>query len=286
MMRKIPIILVICSVLFPLLFVFASTEQMKEDVRQLKQPIVAVKEKAVPVVEQEQSVERRDEQPKRVEQPKENEQKKQNIRQAKPVIILDPGHQKKADLTKEASSPKTTKQQVKQRQSATGVTTKKNESIVTLQFAKKLQKQLEKKGYTVLLTRTTQDVQLSNKERASFANEQEATYVITLHADGATSDRRGFYVATPAEKAVSQKKFEASEKLAVAVLRAVSKEDVVFQNGIFYRKDDTLFNWTTAPSISIQLGFLSNAKDDQKMSNTLYLNELAKWVARGVPKAK
>ena len=283
-MKKIPIVLVVCSVLFPLLFVLFSTEQTKEAISQLKQPAVETKEEAV-MPEKVEQLPKKSEQVERREEPS-RPQKKQKVAQGKPIIILDPGHQKNADLTKEDISPKSNKQRAKQLPSAIGINTKKKESIVTLQFAKKLQKELGKKGYEVVLTRTKHDVQLSNKERALIANEKQAMYVITLHADAGESSRRGFYVATPAKQAVTQKNYKESEKLAVGVLRAVSKEDRVFEKGIFYRNENTIFNWSTAPSISIQLGFLSNVKDDEKMSNAIYLNELAKWIARGVPKAK
>ncbi|WP_010303400.1 N-acetylmuramoyl-L-alanine amidase family protein [Kurthia senegalensis] len=284
-MKKIPIVLVVCSVLFPLLFVLFSTEQTKEAISQLKQPAVETKEEVVVIPKKVNQPSKKPEQLERLEKPS-HKQKKQKVMQRKPIIILDPGHQKNADLTKENISPKSDKQRAKQLPSAIGINTKKKESIVTLQFAKRLQKELEKKGYEVVLTRTKQDVQLSNKERALVANEKQATYVMTLHADASESTRRGFYVATPAKQAVTLKKYKESEKLAVGVLRAVSKEDRVFEKGIFYRNENTVFNWSTAPSISIQLGFLSNVKDDKKMSNAIYLNELAKWIAKGVPKAK
>ena len=55
----------------------------------------------------------------------------------------------------------------------TGVVTKK-EAVLVLEMAFVLKEKLEAKGMQVLMTRTSQDVDISNKERATFANDHKA----------------------------------------------------------------------------------------------------------------
>lgn len=50
------------------------------------------------------------------------------------------------------------------------------------------------------MTRTSQDVDISNKERATFANNHKANLFLRLHADGSENpNESGFAVLTPAE---------------------------------------------------------------------------------------
>ena len=55
----------------------------------------------------------------------------------------------------------------------TGVVTKR-EAVLVLEMAFVLKEKLEAKGMQVLMTRTSQDVDISNKERATFANDHKA----------------------------------------------------------------------------------------------------------------
>ena len=219
------------------------------------------------------------------EEPK-KEPKKSTKKKVKPVIVLDPSHQKVKNLSLERVSSKSTEHRAKQLASASGVLTHQKEYRLTMKFAKELRHQLEKKGYKVVLTRTKHDVNLSNKQRATFANKHEATLVISLHADGGENYQRGFYVMSPTKEAVSKKRYHTSKKQAERILRAVAKEDKIFSDGHFYRDDLALFNFTTMPVISLQLGFLTNANDDKKLKNDRYINELAKWVSNGIPIVK
>ncbi len=53
---------------------------------------------------------------------------------------------------------------------ATGCVTGKTESQINLEVALKLQQALQNQGYTVIMCRTSQDVDISNVQRAEIAN--------------------------------------------------------------------------------------------------------------------
>ncbi len=57
-------------------------------------------------------------------------------------------------------------------------------------MASLLKEKLEAKGIQVLMTRTSQDVDISNKERATFANNHKANLFLRLHADGSENPKR------------------------------------------------------------------------------------------------
>ena len=89
------------------------------------------------------------------------------------VIVIDPGHQAKANLEQEPIGPDARETKYKVTGGTTGVVTGKPEYVLTLEAANLLKAHLEKKGFQVILTRTSHDVDISNQERAEIANNME-----------------------------------------------------------------------------------------------------------------
>ena len=85
------------------------------------------------------------------------------------VIVIDPGHQAKANLEQEPIGPDARETKYKVTGGTTGVVTGKPEYVLTLEASNLLKDHLEKKGFQVILTRTSHDVDISNQERAEIA---------------------------------------------------------------------------------------------------------------------
>ena len=116
------------------------------------------------------------------------------------VIVIDPGHQAKANLEQEPIGPDARETKYKVTGGTTGVVTGKPEYVLTLEAANLLKAHLEKKGIQVILTRTSHDVDISNQERAEIANKHGADLFVRLHADGSeSSETSGFSVLVPAK---------------------------------------------------------------------------------------
>ena len=79
----------------------------------------------------------------------------------------------KANLNLEPIGPGAATQKYKVTDGTTGVVTKKR-GCTCIRNGFLLKEKLEAKGIQVLMTRTSQDVDISNKERATFANNHKA----------------------------------------------------------------------------------------------------------------
>ena len=52
--------------------------------------------------------------------------------------------------------------------------------------------------------------------------------------------------------------------------------------GLSARSDLAGFNWSTVPSVLVEVGFLSNPNDDKQLADEAYQDNLADGIARGV----
>lgn len=86
------------------------------------------------------------------------------------VVVLDPGHQLKGDSSKEPLGPGSSEKKAKVTGGTEGCVSKLPEYQLNLDVALKLGKELQKRGYQVIYTRKTNDVNISNAERAQIAN--------------------------------------------------------------------------------------------------------------------
>ena len=181
------------------------------------------------------------------------------------MIVIDPGHQAKANLEQEPIGPDARETKYKVTGGTTGVVTGKPEYVLTLEAANLLKAHLEKKGFQVILTRTSHDVDISNRERAEIANRHEADLFVRLHADGSESSATsGFSVLVPAkDHPYTAAVYEDSYSAAQFVLTHLSKEIPIHQNGIFFRNDMSGFNWSKVPVILPEIGFMTNPEEDK-----------------------
>lgn len=133
--------------------------------------------------------------------------KKVNINNSKKTVVIDPGHQAKGDSSKEPVGPGATETKAKVTTGATGNYTKQKESELVLKVSLLLEKELKNEGYNVIMTRTTNNVNISNSERAKIANEVMAEAFIRIHADSYddSSINRNINIVSNIKKSVQWK---------------------------------------------------------------------------------
>lgn len=204
--------------------------------------------------------------------------------EGKKKIAIDAGHQKQGDSSTEPAGPGSSVKKAKVAGGATGVATGVPEYQLTLDVAKKLQKELLDRGYEVYMVRTKNNVNISNKKRAVKANKSDSDVYIRIHADSAaSSSAKGASALYPSKSNPYVGKLsKKSLKLSKAVLNSYCDVTGIRNRGCIVRDDLTGTNWSEIPVTLIEMGFMSNSAEDKKMQKKAFQNKMAKGMADGI----
>lgn len=200
------------------------------------------------------------------------------------VVVIDPGHQASGDSAKEANGPGSSTMKARVTGGATGVATGVPEYQLNLDISNLLKSELEDRGYQVKMTRTTNDVNISNKERAEYASEVNADIAVRIHANSVDSSSvRGALTVSPSDQnpyvaSLADESMKLSEYILTAYCAATG-----FQNKGCTKNDGmTGINWSTVPVTILELGFMSNREEDEQMQKKSMQRKMARGIADGI----
>ena len=211
----------------------------------------------------------------------------------KKLIVIDPGHNYGGD---------------------NGATSTHNgvtyiERDLNMQVSLKLKDELEKKGFTVVLTRNPEDretiaVSESLRKRVDLANKLQADFFISIHQNSYTdSSVRGFEVyysdALPESRGVissdgleyslnslrtsETEKVKLSKKIGSSIVSSVTSEMGLKNRGL-KNKDFYVVKNTTMPSLLVECGFISNPDEAKNLANEQKQQKMAEIIAREIGK--
>ena len=201
------------------------------------------------------------------------------------VIVIDAGHQTRAMSATEPIGPGSSQRKAKVTGGASGCVTHLPEYKLNLQVAKKLQKELVKRGYKVIMVRTKNNVRMSNVQRAKVANKYKADAFIRIHANSAgSSSVKGALTIAPASnnRYMTKANRKARQKLSKKVLKAMCKTTGAKNRGVMYTNSMTGINWCKVPVTIVEMGFMSNPSEDRKMAKASYQKKIVKGIADGI----
>jgi len=199
------------------------------------------------------------------------------------VVVIDPGHQSRPESAAEPIGPGSPTTQAKSTAGSTGPATGIPEYEIDLQIATNLKDRLTAAGVRVIMTRTTNDVDLSNVQRALIANAAKATLFVRVHADSAIgADQTGVTTLYPATNQWTKPISAASRKAAELVQGAVVASTEARDNGEVGRTDQAGFNWSTVPCILVSTGNPANAVEDKLLTSAHYQDLVAQGLADGI----
>jgi N-acetylmuramoyl-L-alanine amidase len=201
-----------------------------------------------------------------------------------PVVVIDPGHDERANLDTEPIGPGSSVRKIKDGGGATGVVTGLREPVFNLRVALRLRALLERAGVEVVMTRTrTAGVSMGNVARARIANRAGADLFLRIHADGSTdSSVSGTHTLVPAlREGWTDDIYGRSGRAGRIVQRALVARLGSRDRGIQERSDITGFNWADVPAILVEVGFLSNPEEDRLLATAAYQRRAARGLCEG-----
>jgi len=200
------------------------------------------------------------------------------------VVCIDAGHQGHQNSEKEPIGPGAAETKMKVTSGTSGVATGVPEHKLTLAVALKLQNVLQQRGYSVIMCRTSADVNISNAERASIANNAGASAFIRIHADGAQSPSAagGSTLAPSGSNPYCAAIASSSQKLAKCVINSYCAKTGMKNRGVQITDSMTGLNWSQVPVTIIEMGFMTNPAEDQLMQTESFQQSAAEGIADGI----
>ena len=198
------------------------------------------------------------------------------------AIGLDPGHQAHSNKTPEPVAPGSSQTKKSVSSGTQGSWSGTPEYEVVLAVGLKLRQLLEEKGATVYMTRETNEVNISNMERAHMMNELGVDLVLRLHCDGSEDpEKHGSSMLVPSNdctQAINAESERAGEILQKAYIEATGLHD----RGLKYREDMSGFNHSTVPVVLSEMCYMTNEEEDALINTEDFQQTCAEGLCQGI----
>lgn len=201
------------------------------------------------------------------------------------TVCIDAGHQRYGISEKEPNGPGSDVMKAKLTSGTRGVSTGIAEYQLNLEVSLLLEQELIARGYDVVMIRRTNDCPLSNAERAQVANDSGADIFVRIHANGSENSKvSGALCCAPTQKNpyLKDEVVDDSIRLSRAIINSFCAATGANNQGLLSTDTMTGINWCEIPVTIVEMGYMSNAAEDEKMATDEYRALMVQGIANGI----
>ena len=213
------------------------------------------------------------------EEEKEPEQQKRTQ-----TVVIDPGHSAVVAEGTEPLGPGSTENKAADTSGTSGTVSGLAEYELTLSVSQKLRDVLQDRGYTVLMTRESNDVPVSCIERADVANNAEADAFVRIHANGSedSSVKGAMTICITPDNPFYPELYEQARALSDCIINKLSESAGCENDGVWETDSMSGNNWSQVPATIVEMGYMTNPEEDALMATEDYQNKIVRGIADGI----
>jgi N-acetylmuramoyl-L-alanine amidase len=134
------------------------------------------------------------------------------------------------------------------------------------------------------MVRETNEVDISNSERAAVANEAAADAFIRIHANGSGDQgvTGAMTICQTPGNAYNGDLYEESRRLADCVLNAYTEKTGIDYEYVWETDSMSGINWARVPVTIIEMGYMTNADEDLLMQDPQFQEKMTDGIADGI----